>query len=61
MKDANGDPVTTIYMTVDSGNLPLTRPLRLIPGGDILANAIDPLMTDLVNAGYNDGLKGTPG
>jgi hypothetical protein len=55
LKDANGDPVTTIFVTVDSGNLPLTRPLRLIPGGDILANAIDPVMTDLVNAGYNDG------
>jgi len=52
----DGSPVTTTYITVDSGNLPLTRPLRLIPGGDILANAIDPLMTDLVNAGYNDGL-----
>ncbi len=59
LKDANGDPVTTIFVTVDSGNLPLTRPLRLIPGGDIVANAIDPLMTDLVNAGYNDG-KGLP-
>lgn len=47
---------TTIYVTVQSDNLPLTRPLRLIPGGDILANAVDPLMTDLVNAGYNDGL-----
>ena len=55
LEDANGDPVTTIFVTVDSGNLPLTRPLRLIPGGDIVANAIDPLMTDLVNAGYNDG------
>jgi hypothetical protein len=52
----DGSSVTTTYITVDSGNLPLTRPLRLIPGGDILANAIDPLMTDLVNAGYNDGL-----
>jgi hypothetical protein len=52
----DGTAVTTTYVTVDSGNLPLTRPLRLIPGGDILANAIDPLMTDLVDAGYNDGL-----
>ena len=55
----DGSAVTTTYVTVDSGNLPLTRPLRLIPGGDIVANAIDPLMTDLVNAGYNDG-KGLP-
>ena len=46
-------------MTVDRpANLPLTRPLRLIPGGDILADALDPTMTELVNAGYNDG-KGT--
>ncbi|MDT5006110.1 MAG: hypothetical protein QOJ24_3286, partial [Mycobacterium sp.] len=34
------------------------RPLRLIPGGDILANAIDPTLTELVDAGYADG-KGT--
>ena len=47
---------STIYITVQTDNLPLTRPLRLIPGGDIVANAIDPLMTDLVNAGYNDGM-----
>lgn len=47
---------STIYVTVVSDELPLTRPLRLLPGGDILANAIDPVMTDLVNAGYNDGL-----
>ena len=49
---------STIYVTVDSDDLPLTRPLRLIPGGDILADAIDPTMTELVDAGYNDG-KGT--
>ncbi|HKV17684.1 MAG TPA: PE-PPE domain-containing protein, partial [Mycobacterium sp.] len=66
--DANGNHTgdalpagtTTTYVTVASENLPLTRPLRLIPGGDILANAVDPVMTDLVNAGYNDG-KGLPG
>lgn len=57
--NSDGTAVTTTYVTVDSGNLPLTRPLRLIPGGDIVANAIDPVMTDLVNAGYNDG-KGLP-
>lgn len=56
LKDANGDPVTTTYITVDSGNLPLTRVLRLIPGGDIVADTVDPVLTDLVNAGYNDGL-----
>lgn len=51
-------PGTTTYVTVATENLPLTRPLRLIPGGDILADALDPALTDLVNAGYNDG-KGT--
>lgn len=56
----DGSPVTTAYITVDSGNLPLTRVLRLIPGGDILANAVDPTLTKLVDAGYNDDL-GTPG
>ena len=49
---------TTTYVTVDTGELPLTRPLRLLPGGDILADAIDPTLTELVDAGYNDG-KGT--
>ena len=47
---------STIYVTVAADNLPLTRPLRLIPGGDILANALDPALTELVNAGYNDDL-----
>jgi hypothetical protein len=49
---------STVYVTVDSGDLPLTRPLRLLPGGDILADALDPTLTALVDAGYNDG-KGT--
>ena len=43
--DANGnvDPSktrnvsgTTTYVTFESDGLPLTRPLRLLPGGDIL-------------------------
>lgn len=50
---------TTTYVTIQSENLPLTRPLRLLPGGDIVADAIDPTVTQLVNAGYNDG-KGLP-
>ena len=59
-----GDPTylpgsTTTYVTIQSENLPLTRPLRLFPGGDIVADAIDPTLTQLVNAGYNDG-KGLP-
>jgi hypothetical protein len=28
----------------------------LLPGGDILADALEPTLTELVNAGYNDGL-----
>lgn len=57
----SAEPVdgTTTYVTIQQDNLPLTRPLRLIPGGDIVADAIDPTMTELVNAGYNDG-KGLP-
>jgi hypothetical protein len=60
--NGDGDPVdgTTTYVTVATDELPLTRPLRLLPGGDILADTIDPTMTQLVNAGYNDG-KGIPG
>jgi hypothetical protein len=46
---------TTTYVTFKADNLPLTRPLRLIPGGDIVADAIDPTLTQLVNAGYQDG------
>jgi hypothetical protein len=62
--DANGKVVgtpkllpgsTTTYVTFESDGLPLTRPLRLIPGGDILADALDPTLTELVNAGYQDG------
>ncbi len=53
-----GDQDSTIYVTVDSGELPLTRGLRFIPGGDILADALDPTLTQLVDAGYADG-KGT--
>jgi len=66
-KDANGNTIqpvpvdgTTTYVTIRQDNLPLTRPLRLLPGGDIIADAIDPTMTQLVDAGYNDG-KGIPG
>jgi hypothetical protein len=46
---------TSTYVTIQSANLPLTRPLRLIPGGDIVADALDPTLTQLVNAGYQDG------
>lgn len=66
--DENGDPIytatpvsgTTTYVTFESDGLPLLRPLRLLPGGDIVADALEPTFTELVNAGYNDG-KGIPG
>jgi hypothetical protein len=47
---------TTTYVTFQSDGLPLTRPVRLLPGGDILADALEPIFTELVNAGYGDGL-----
>jgi PE-PPE domain len=50
------DGSTTTYVTFESGDLPLLRPVRLLPGGDILADALEPTLTELVNAGYNDGL-----
>jgi hypothetical protein len=60
--DENGVAIAPIpvqgnitYVTVKSTNLPLTRALRLLPGGDILADALDPTLTELVNAGYEDG------
>lgn len=45
---------TTTYVTFRSDGLPLLRPLRMIPGGDILADAVEPTATALVNAGYQD-------
>ena len=50
------DKSTTTYVTFESGDLPLLRPVRLLPGGDILADALEPTLTELVNAGYDDGL-----
>lgn len=42
------------YVTFESNGLPLLRPLLLLPGGQILADAIAPTLTVLVNAGYQD-------
>jgi hypothetical protein len=61
--DSNGNIVDDIpledtditYVTVQSDGLPLVRPLRSIPGGDILADALEPTLTELVEAGYQDG------
>ncbi|MGZ4584646.1 MAG: PE-PPE domain-containing protein [Mycobacterium sp.] len=60
-KDENGKEMkylleksSTTYVTFKSEHLPLVQPLRLIPGGDIVADAIEPTLTVLVNAGYKD-------
>jgi hypothetical protein len=42
------------YVTVQSDGLPLVRPLRSIPGGDVVADAVEPTLTVLVNWGYKD-------
>jgi PE-PPE domain len=42
------------YVTVKADRLPLVRPLLLIPGGGVLADAVEPALTKLVNAGYKD-------
>jgi len=42
------------YVTFESDRLPLVRPLLLLPGGAILADAVEPTLTVLVNAGYQD-------
>ncbi|AKK26797.1 PE-PPE domain-containing protein [Mycobacterium sp. EPa45] len=42
------------YVTFQSDGLPLVRPLRMVPGGNIIADAVEPAATVLVNAGYQD-------
>jgi hypothetical protein len=42
------------YVTFATDGLPLVRPLRSIPGGNILADAVEPTLTALVNWGYAD-------
>lgn len=42
------------YVTFKADGLPLLRPLRAVPGGDALADAIEPTATAWVNAGYQD-------
>ncbi|WP_227999897.1 PE-PPE domain-containing protein [Mycolicibacterium sp. P1-5] len=42
------------YVTFQSDGLPLVRPLRMVPGGNIVADAVEPAATVLVNAGYQD-------
>ncbi len=46
---------TTTYVTFESDGLPLLRPLRAVPVlGDLVADALEPVSTVLVNAGYKD-------
>ncbi|MBV9514253.1 MAG: PE-PPE domain-containing protein [Mycobacteriaceae bacterium] len=42
------------YVTFESNRLPLVRPLLLLPGGNILADAVEPFLTALVDWGYKD-------
>lgn len=42
------------YVTFTTDRLPLVRPLLLVPGGNIVADAVEPALTDIVNAGYQD-------
>jgi hypothetical protein len=55
---------TALYITFVSGTwegdtfvpdvVPLLRPLNLIPGGDIVANTLEPVVREIVDAGYKD-------
>ena len=45
---------TITYVTFESDGLPLLQPLRSLPGGNVLADALEPVLTVLVNAGYKD-------
>jgi hypothetical protein len=47
-------PDNITYVTFSSGGLPLLKPFRLLPGGNILADALEPALTVLVNWGYQD-------
>ena len=51
--DDNGTTDTTDDVFVSDGP-PILRPLRLIPGGDIIADTLKPAVTEIVNAGYKD-------
>jgi hypothetical protein len=53
-----GDPIPVdgniTYVTFQSDRLPLVKPLLLIPGGEMVADAVEPTLTVLVNWGYQD-------
>lgn len=42
------------YVTFTSPGLPLLRPLRMIPGGNIIADPVEPALKVMVDAGYKD-------
>lgn len=45
----------TTYVTYTTDGLPLLQPVRdFVPGGDVIADATEPLLTVAVNAGYPD-------
>jgi hypothetical protein len=59
--DSNGDvvgkyevPGNVTYVTFTTDRLPLVRPLLLVPGGNIVADAVEPALTRIVDAGYQD-------
>ncbi|GAS91515.1 PE-PPE domain-containing protein [Mycolicibacterium brisbanense] len=47
-------PGNVTYVTFTTDRLPLVRPLLLVPGGNIVADAVEPALTDIVDAGYQD-------
>ena len=47
-------PGNITYVTFTSSGLPLLRPLRMIPGGNIIADPIEPALEVMVDAGYKD-------
>ncbi|MCX8560063.1 PE-PPE domain-containing protein [Mycolicibacterium mucogenicum] len=47
-------PGNITYVTFTSPGLPLLRPLRMIPGGNIIADPIEPALKVMVDAGYKD-------
>jgi hypothetical protein len=51
---ANAVPGNITYVTFESNGLPLVEPLRMLPGGNVVADALEPALTVLVDWGYQD-------
>lgn len=49
-----GLPTNITYVTFKSDRLPLVKPLLLLPGGKFVAALVEPVLTELVNAGYKN-------